>query len=91
MTEFFIGVFFVSFLIGALRYRSRNMELENALKVVLDAGICMEFRGYHLYKSRDDVYRILHFDKRGDILKDDEEEFDVSTDAIQKFVMRAKL
>lgn len=70
---------------------TKGMVAEQAMEVLLECGIAVCYKDYHMYKNAAGKYVILHFDQRGDLYSEQDEEFDVISDAVSKFVLRTKL
>lgn len=59
---------------------------------LLEQGVDISVKGYHLYKSvGSKEYTILHFDHKGNLIQPDEESFPDVGDAISKFCQRTNI
>lgn len=72
-----------------------EMKTEEAIGLLLDKGVVVEYRGYHLYKSQRSQttikYTILRFDAQGKLFYGQDEDFDIPLDAIRKFMKKTEL
>lgn len=68
------------------------MSEKEAVVLLLRAGCVVERGGWHVYRSqKTGEFVLLHFDKRGELISDDEESFPDVNDAAAKFARRAGL
>lgn len=72
------------------------METVEALSHALDLGVSLEFKHWHLWKSKGSKpdYVLLKFSEKGDPMDNTEERFpncpDGKSDAIHKFLRKTK-
>ena len=69
--------------------QGNNMELEQALKTVLEAGCDVCKAGYRLYERKAGAgqaeYTMLHFDNKSNLIPPDEKRFITVADAVADF------
>jgi hypothetical protein len=78
-------------LIGILKLWKNIVELEEALAICIDNGCSIEYKGWHVYRDSQGLFILLHFDNKSELEKEKEENFDVLSDAVGKFVLRSRL
>ncbi len=65
-----------------------SLEAQEAIRILLEEGCCIEKNGVHLYKSGKKTYELLYFDGKGNLKPNTDESFTDPEDAIQKFARR---
>lgn len=66
-------------------------EAEQSVRLLVGAGCDVVRAGWHIYRSQSKEYVLLHFDRRSNMITDDEESFEDLDDAVKKFCRRAGL
>lgn len=88
------SAWFLFFLFKGVTYVT-DLKTEEALGHLIEKGVVLEYRGYHLYKSQRSQtttkYVLLRFDAKGNLFHGQDEEFDTASDAISKFMKKTEL